>query len=118
MGVSRCVWEGAGRVVPPGFPIGHAVAFMEDGGGIFLPACQLAGLAPAGLLLPSAFSEWAFGTELLSVLAQGNLAAFACALMAAVWNYQNHYVGTKRLVHRISKLRLYLTTRPSRTAVA
>jgi hypothetical protein len=53
-----------------------------------LAACQFAGMATAGLLLPSALIDWAFGTDLLSILAQATLAAFACALIVAVWNYQ------------------------------
>lgn len=50
---------------------------------------EVAGIAAAGLLLPSALIDWAFGTDLLSILAQATLAAFACALIVAVWNYQN-----------------------------
>jgi hypothetical protein len=61
---------------------------MEDRRGTFLAACQLAGMAAAGLLLPSALIDWAFGTDLLNILAQATLAAFACALIVAVWNYQ------------------------------
>ena len=61
---------------------------MEDRRATFLAACQLAGIAAAGLLLPSALIDWAFGTDLLTFLAQATLAAFACALIVAVWNYQ------------------------------
>jgi hypothetical protein len=45
-------------------------------------------MVAAGLLLPSALIDWAFGTDLLTILAPAMLAAFAGALIVAVWNYQ------------------------------
>ena len=61
---------------------------MEHKRSTFLAACQLAGLIAGGLLLPSALFDLFFGTDLLGTLAQATLAAFACALIVAVWNYQ------------------------------
>ena len=51
-------------------------------------ACQVAGLCAAGLLVPGYLIDLAFDTDLLTVLAQAMLAAFACALMIAVWTGQ------------------------------
>jgi hypothetical protein len=51
-------------------------------------ACQVAGISAAGLLLPSYLIDLAFDTDFLSIVAQGMLAAFACALMIVVWTDQ------------------------------
>jgi hypothetical protein len=51
-------------------------------------ACQVAGLCTAGLLVPGYLIDLAFDTDLLTILAQAMLAAFACALMIAVWTGQ------------------------------
>ena len=51
-------------------------------------ACQLAGTGAAGLLLPCALIDMAFETDLLSIVAQAMLVAFACALMFVVWTGQ------------------------------
>jgi hypothetical protein len=48
----------------------------------------VAGISAAGLLLPCALIDQAFDTDLLSIVAQAMLAAFACALMLAVWTAQ------------------------------
>jgi hypothetical protein len=50
--------------------------------------CQLAGISAAALVLPCSLIDFAFDTDLLSTLAQGMLAAFACALILAVWTGQ------------------------------
>jgi hypothetical protein len=48
-------------------------------------ACQVAGIVAAALLLPGALIDLAFDTDFLDVLSQAVLAAFAIALMIAVW---------------------------------
>ena len=53
-----------------------------------MAACQVAGISAAGLLLPCALIDQAFDTEFLSIVAQAMLAAFACALILAVWTDQ------------------------------
>jgi cell shape-determining protein MreD len=54
-----------------------------------IAACQVAGISAAGLILPCYLIDLAFDTDFLSILAQAMLAAFACALMVAVWtDYQ------------------------------
>jgi hypothetical protein len=53
-----------------------------------MAACQVAGIGAAGLLLPSYLIDGAFDTDLLNIVAQAMLAAFACALMLAVWTGQ------------------------------
>lgn len=48
--------------------------------------CQVIGIAAAILLLPGYLIDLAFGTDIITtILAQAALAAFACALMVAVW---------------------------------
>ena len=59
---------------------------MRDGRETVTAACQLAGIGAAGLLLPSYLVDLAFDTDLVTILAQAMLAAFACALMGMVWN--------------------------------
>lgn len=61
---------------------------MQDGREMLTAACQVAGLCAAGLLVPGYLIDLAFDTDLLTVLAQAMLAAFACALMIAVWTGQ------------------------------
>jgi hypothetical protein len=51
-------------------------------------ACQVAGITTAGLVLPCYLIDLAFDTDFFSILAQAMLAAFACALMVAVWTDQ------------------------------
>ena len=50
--------------------------------------CQVAGISAAGLFLPCSLIDLAFDTDFLSVLMQAMLAAFALALMVAVWTGQ------------------------------
>jgi hypothetical protein len=51
-------------------------------------ALQVAGIVTAGLLVPCYLIDLAFDTDLLLIMAQAMLAAFACALMVTVWNAQ------------------------------
>jgi hypothetical protein len=51
-------------------------------------ACQVAGIGAAALLVPAYLLDLAFDTDVLTILAQAMLAAFACALMIAVWTDQ------------------------------
>ena len=67
----------------------------EDGGGalqgereILTVACQVAGICAAGLLVPGYLIDLAFDTDIVTIVAQSMLAAFACALIAMVWNGQ------------------------------
>jgi predicted lipid-binding transport protein (Tim44 family) len=53
-----------------------------------MAAGLVAGLVVAGLLLPSALMDLAFGTDFLSILSQAVLAAFAVALIIGVWSAQ------------------------------
>jgi hypothetical protein len=53
-----------------------------------MAACEAAGIGAAGLLVPSYLIDLAFDTDLLTILAQAMLAAFACALIVTVWNDQ------------------------------
>ena len=63
---------------------------MQDKRDTLVAACQLMGLSLAGLLVPGTLIDVAFDTDYLSILAQATLAAFACALMVAVWtDYQD-----------------------------
>jgi hypothetical protein len=50
-----------------------------------MAACQVAGIAGAGLILPCYLADLAFDTDLLSILAHAALALVACAIIAAVW---------------------------------
>ena len=61
---------------------------MENGREMLTATCQVAGIAAAGLLVPAYVVDLAFGTDLLTILAQGMLAAFASALMVTVWTDQ------------------------------
>ena len=62
---------------------------MQRGGrDILMAACQLAGISATGLLVPCYFIDRTFGTDILNILMQAMLAAFACALMVTVWNAQ------------------------------
>ncbi|SEO93708.1 hypothetical protein SAMN02990966_03338 [Rhodospirillales bacterium URHD0017] len=59
---------------------------MQLGGReILMAACQLAGISATGLLVPCYFIDRTFGTDILTTLMQAMLAAFACALILAVW---------------------------------
>ena len=61
---------------------------MQDGRETLVAACQAAGIGAVGLLVPGYLIDVAFGTDILSILMQGMLAAFACALIFAVWSDQ------------------------------
>jgi hypothetical protein len=62
---------------------------MQDRRDTLMAACQVAGISAAGLILPCYLIVLAFDTDFLSLIAQTMLAAFACALMVAVWtDYQ------------------------------
>lgn len=61
---------------------------MQDGREMLTAACQVAGLCAAGLLVPAYLIDLAFDTDVLTILAQAMLAAFACALTIAVWTGQ------------------------------
>ena len=62
---------------------------MQDKRETLVAACQVVGIAGAALILPCYLADLAFDTDLLSILAQAMLAAFAFAAIAAVWvDYQ------------------------------
>ena len=61
---------------------------MQDRRETLTAACEVAGIGAAGLLVPSYLIDLAFDTDLLPILAQAMLAAFACALIVTVWNDQ------------------------------
>lgn len=61
---------------------------MQDRQDTLMAACQIAGISAAGLILPCYVIDLAFDTDLLSILTQAMLAAFACALKLAVWTDQ------------------------------
>jgi hypothetical protein len=83
--VSRCVRLVGDRAVrAPGFRERHGVAVRDT----LMAACQVAGIGAAGLLLPCPLIDLAFETDILSIMRQAMLAAFACALMVAVWTDQ------------------------------
>ena len=50
--------------------------------------CQVAGMCAVGLLVPGYLIDLALDTDIVSVLLQGMLAAFACALIFCVWTAQ------------------------------
>jgi hypothetical protein len=50
-----------------------------------MTVCQVAGISAAALILPCSLIDLAFDTDFLSMLMQAMLAAFALALMVAVW---------------------------------
>ena len=58
---------------------------MQDKRDTLVAVCQLVAISLAGLLVPGALIDLAFDTDYLSILAQATLAAFACALIVAVW---------------------------------
>ncbi|SEP50786.1 hypothetical protein SAMN02990966_07768 [Rhodospirillales bacterium URHD0017] len=58
---------------------------MQDTRETLAAACQVAGIVAAALLLPGALIDLAFDTDFLDTLSQAVLAAFAMALMLAVW---------------------------------
>ena len=60
---------------------------MQDKRDTLVAACQLVAISLAGLLVPGALIDLAFDTDYLSILAQATLAAFAGALIVAVWTY-------------------------------
>ena len=79
---------GRGRAwFAPGFrdTIGGA---MADNRETLMAACQVAGISTAGLILPCYLIDLEFDTDFLGILAQAMLAAFACAIMLAVWTDQ------------------------------
>lgn len=62
---------------------------MQESPHTLAAACQVAGLIAAALLLPGALIDLILETDLLSILSQAILAAFACALIVATWtNYE------------------------------
>lgn len=61
---------------------------MQDRQDTLMAACQVAGISAGGLILPFYVIDLACDTDLLSILTQAMLAAFACALMLAVWTDQ------------------------------
>lgn len=61
---------------------------MQDIRDTLSAACEVAGIGAAGLLVPSYLIDLAFDSDLLTILAQAMLAAFACALIVNVWNDQ------------------------------
>ena len=61
---------------------------MQNRHETLMAVCQVAGISAAGLLLPCSLIDMALGTDFLSIVAQAMLAAFACALMLAVWTGQ------------------------------
>jgi hypothetical protein len=74
----------------PGFFAHDTGGDVQDKRDTLVAACQLMGLSLAGLLVPGALIDLAFDTDYLSILAQATLAAFACALVVAVWtDYQD-----------------------------
>jgi hypothetical protein len=84
-----CVASGRG---PGGkcarFPQATGRGAVQDRRKTLVAACQVAGIGAAGLLLPCSLIDLAFDTDLLSIVAQAMLAAFACALMVVVWTGQ------------------------------
>jgi len=58
---------------------------VQDRQDTLIAACQVAGLSAAGLILPCYLIDLAFDTDFLGILTQAMLAAFACALVLAVW---------------------------------
>ena len=81
LGMARCVMLGNGQA-------GSAPGFHKKGAAVqgrwerLTAACLLAAIGAAGLTY---FIDLAFDTDLLSVLGQAALAAFACAAIVAVW---------------------------------
>ena len=61
---------------------------MQDRRETLTAACQVAGISAAALLLLGYLIDLAFDTDMLTILMQAMLAAFACALMVAVWTDQ------------------------------
>jgi hypothetical protein len=57
---------------------------VQDRRKTLVAACQVAGIGAAGLLLPCSLIDLAFDTDLLSIVAQAMLAAFACALACEI----------------------------------
>jgi hypothetical protein len=51
-------------------------------------ACQITGICAAGLLVPGYLIDLAFDTDIVTIVAQSMLAAFACGLIAMVWRGQ------------------------------
>jgi hypothetical protein len=58
---------------------------VEKPSSALVAAFQVAGLAAAALLLPAVLIDLALDTDFLSILSQGALAAFAIALIVAIW---------------------------------
>jgi hypothetical protein len=50
--------------------------------------CQVAGIAAAALLVPCYLIDVALDTDMVTILMQGMLAAFACALIVGAWSGQ------------------------------
>jgi hypothetical protein len=72
-------------------PASDKVGAMQDRRETLVAACQFVGISAAGLGLPCYLIDLAFDTEFLSILAQAMLAAFACALIFAVWAHQEEW---------------------------
>jgi hypothetical protein len=84
----RCVWEGAERGCAPGGCARRGRWDMQGRWGTLIAACQVAGIGAAALILLCYLIDLAFDTDFLSILTQAMLAAFACALILAVWTDQ------------------------------
>jgi hypothetical protein len=94
VGVSLCAASGkvpAGTCARSGKHTGDAVQYRRE---TLTAACQVAGVGAAGLLLPSYVIDGAFDTDLLSIMSQAMLAAFACALILAVWTDHQEQLDT------------------------
>jgi hypothetical protein len=50
--------------------------------------CQVAGICAAALLVPCYLIDVVLDTDIVTIVLQGMLAAFACALVVAVWTSQ------------------------------
>ncbi len=59
---------------------------MDETPNTLVAVCQVSGLVAAGLLLPAALIDQAFGTGFLDILLQAAMVAFAIALMVAAWS--------------------------------
>ena len=61
---------------------------MREGRETLAALCQVAGIGAAALLVPCYLIDVTFDTDITTMVMQGMLAAFACALIIAVWKGQ------------------------------
>ena len=61
---------------------------MREGRETLAAICQVAGIGAAALLVPCYLIDVALDTDIVTILMQGMLVAFACALIIAVWRGQ------------------------------